>query len=121
MSTRNRTDEDVDEIARKTSVYTTTMLCYQEIQFSAASPFKPRAPEECLFSENLEEVRLQFPNADESQIVAIAHDLSDENKRLKRHITKANLQDWHQGILAQVQKELAEGNAEDVDGDITME
>jgi hypothetical protein len=131
VSTRNRTDEDVAELARQTSVYSTILLCYDRRQFSQNSPFKPKSPEECLFSEDPNEIRLRFPNADEHQLMTIAQDLYDENRRLKKHIAKADLQNWFYGMLAQVKEEVDGGNAdesvlgksalEDAEGDITME
>jgi hypothetical protein len=123
VSTRNRTDEDVTELARKTSVYTTIVLCYQHGLFSQGSPFKPRSPEETLFSENPGEIRICFPETDEHLLEALAHDLYEENKRLKRHITKADIQNWFTGMLAQIKEEIAARTvgAEDRDGDFKMD
>lgn len=54
---------------------------------------------------------------------ALAHDLYEENKRLKRHITKADIQNWFTGMLAQIKEEIAARTvgAEDRDGDFKMD
>lgn len=122
VSTRNRTDEDVTELARQTSVYTTIVLCYTNGLFSQGSPFKPRSPEEALFSEQPEEIRMRFPEADGHLLEALAHDIYEENRRLKRHMVKADLQSWFVGMLAQIKEEVGGGiGGEDDDGDLTME
>jgi hypothetical protein len=85
------------------------------------------SPEECLFSEDPNDLRLRFPHADEHQLNTLGQDLYDENKRLKKHIAKADLQNWFQGMLAQAKEEVqgAEGDEtitmEDAEGDVTME
>ena len=121
VSTRNRTDEDVTELARQTSVYTTIVLCYTNGLFSRGSPFKPRSPEEALFSEQPDEIRMRFPEADAHLLEALGHDMWEENKRLKKHMTKADLQSWFVGMLAQIKEEVGGVGGEDDDGDLTME
>ncbi|KAA8895178.1 Non-repetitive/WGA-negative nucleoporin C-terminal-domain-containing protein [Sphaerosporella brunnea] len=138
VSTRNRTDEDVAELARQTHVYSTILLCYKRGQFSEGSPFKPRSPEECLFSEEPKDIRLRYPQADDHQLATLAQDLYEENRWLRKHIAKADLQEWFFGMLAQVQEEAQEAQEavigdetlrdestimeiEDAEGDITME
>jgi len=120
VSTRNRTDEDIMDSARNTCLYTTISLGYRHKLFTPNSAFRPLSPEECFFSETVEEIRAKVPQADENQMMDLAHDLLEENKRLRRS-SKAGLQNWFHGLVAQFQQETVPRAEEEAMQDIEME
>lgn len=103
--TRNRTDEQVMSLAAKTCLYTTIMLCHERGLFTPESPFTPMSPEESMFSETVEEIRARFPTMDETEVSNLGKDLMEENRRLRRFMTKTGLQNWFNGFVAQIQRE----------------
>lgn len=123
-STRNKTDDQVQELTRETCLYTTLRLCYQHGLFTEESPFQPMAPADCAFSADLKELLTRFPTADEHALNDIGHTLIGENTKIEACIKRGNLSNWFQGILTDVKQGFELPGAEvqvQVEGDTVME
>lgn len=86
--------------------------------FTEKSPFRPLSPGECLFSEQLDELKGRFSRADESELMVIAHDLMAENRQLERFVKKANLHTWFQGVLESARREAVDRDEGVIEHDI---
>lgn len=144
VDTKGRSDNQVEDATHDTALYKTIRLGYENGHyfsppyyafyanfptglFTERSPFHPLGPEETYFSGQLDELKVRFTRADESELTSLAHDLIAENKQLERFITKANLETWFKGVLENA-KNAAMRGAEGVteydtyeEGDTTME
>jgi len=72
-------------------------------------------PEQSLYSENLDDLRVRFAQADDAELAALSMDLTNENKLLHHYISKAKLTAWVGAVQATAQDDLASGNYEDIE------
>lgn len=81
--------------------------------FTVPSPFAPRAPEQCSFSEDPCELRARFPWSDEDSLTQLAHELLDENHCLAVLIAKASLHTWFDAVWTDVREGVAAADVEE--------
>ncbi|KAI5784588.1 Non-repetitive/WGA-negative nucleoporin C-terminal-domain-containing protein [Geopyxis carbonaria] len=122
-ATRNKTDDQVQELTRETCLYRTLRLCFAHGLFTDESPFQPMAPADCAFSADLKELLARFPTADEHTLNDIGHALIGENTKLEAQLKRGNLANWFQGILMDAREEKLAGVDVHVsiEGDTVME
>lgn len=69
-------------------------------------------PEQSLYSENLDELRVRFAQADDAELAALSMDLTNENKLLYHYISKTKLTAWVGAVQTTAQDDLAAEIAE---------
>lgn len=81
-----------------------------------------RTPEESLFSDNWDDLRARFAQADDAELGSLAMDLAQENNLLNRYISKTALTSWVEPIRTTAHDDLiAEGDTSyQADEDVMM-
>ena len=67
-------------------------------------------PEESIFSENPDDLRIRFAQSDDSELASLATDMRQENVRLNQLVSKSKLSSWVEAIRLLVQEDI---NAEE--------
>ena len=105
VSTRNRTDNDVNELANKSRLYKTLSQCSANGLFAEGSPVRAFTPAECLGGE-LEEVKVLHSELSEAGAASLVGELAEEVKKLNKFVGKANLDVWYEAVFANVRREV---------------
>ncbi|RPB28331.1 hypothetical protein L211DRAFT_833299 [Terfezia boudieri ATCC MYA-4762] len=119
LDTKKKTDEDVKDEIRSTYLYMTISKGLQTGLFEGRHAMRILTPEQSLYSENLDELRVRFSQADDAELAALSMDLTNENKILHYYISKAKLTAWVVAVQTTAQDDLAAEN-EEGDEDIEM-
>ena len=64
------------------------------------------APEESIFSENTDDLRIRFAQSDDSELASLAADMAQENVWLNHLISKSKLASWVEAIRLLVQEDI---------------
>ncbi|KAF8421957.1 Non-repetitive/WGA-negative nucleoporin C-terminal-domain-containing protein [Tirmania nivea] len=118
LDTKKKTDEDVKDEIQNTYLYMTISKGLQTGLFEGPHTMRILIPEQSLYSENFDELRVRFAQADDAELAALSMDLTSENKLLHQYISKAKLTAWIGAVQATAQDDLA---AEHEEGDEDIE
>lgn len=114
VSTRNRTDDDVNELANQSRLYKTLKMCFDGGLFAEGSPVRPLTPAACLGGE-VEEIKALHGELNEADEASLTGELAEEMKKLKKFVVKANLGMWYDAVLAGVKREVEQTIGEDTE------
>lgn len=100
VSTKGRSDSQVESATYDTALFTTIKLGYEKGLFNERSPFQPLDPAQtyCDLENPLNELKIRFTHADESELGTLAHEYIAETKQLQKFVNYAQLGTWFLGV-----------------------
>ncbi|KAH0613283.1 uncharacterized protein H6S33_009663 [Morchella sextelata] len=100
VSTKGRSDSQVESATYDTALFTTIKLGYEKGLFNERSPFQPLDPVQtyCNLDNPLDELKIRFTHADESELGTLAHEYIAETRQLQKFVNHAQLGTWFLGV-----------------------